>query len=85
MPKPSAAEAPIRPLAIGRPQVRVIVRSMSRSNHMLMAFAPPAASAPPRRVTTTRQVPGQPRAAMTIAANAVTSRRTMSRGLVSDR
>jgi hypothetical protein len=41
-PNASPSSAETRPEAMGRSFVRVIRVSMSRSNHMLMALAPPA-------------------------------------------
>ena len=42
IPKASPAGGEIRPAGMGRSLVRLILSSMSRSNHMLMALAPPA-------------------------------------------
>ena len=46
----SAARGAMRPVTSGRPCVRVISASMSRSMTMLIALAPPAASVPPNSV-----------------------------------
>ncbi len=70
------------PVTSGRFLVRFIRRSMSRSTTMLMAFAPPAASAPPARVATISQTGGTPRCATTMVGSVVTSRSSMIRGLV---
>ena len=49
---------------------------------MLMAFAPPAASAPPTRVASMRPIDGRPRFATTMVGSVVTKRSSMMRGLV---
>jgi hypothetical protein len=72
----------ISPVTSGRPRVRVITLSMSRSAYMLMALAPPAARAPPTRVATTSHTGGSPRAATTMVGRVVTSSSSMIRGLV---
>jgi hypothetical protein len=46
-PYTKACVAPILPDGIGRFDVRRMVASMSRSNHWLIAFAPPADRYPP--------------------------------------
>ena len=81
-PKDSAWRGAIRPPGIGRVRVRLISASMSRSYQQLIALAPAAASQPPTTVARTSVHSGTPRAAMIIAATAVTSRSTMTRGLV---
>ena len=70
------------PVTSGRPWVRCILASMSRSTYMLMALAPPAASVPPRSVSSTRPRLGQPRSASTIVGTVVISSSSMIRGLV---
>ena len=81
--KTRAAVGVMAPVTSGRFLVRFMSRSMSRSTTMLMALAPPAASAPPTRVATTSQRGGRPRLATTIVGRVVTSRSSMMRGLVS--
>src|SRR6185369_5017269 len=44
-PKPAASEGSMRPMGIGRPRVRLMIASMSRSYHMLMAPEAPAPTA----------------------------------------
>ena len=83
VPNHSACAGSIRPAGSGRLRVRPIAASMSRSNQQLIAFAPAAASQPPVTVAIRRFQAGSPRAAITIAATAVTSSRTTTRGLVS--
>ena len=56
---------------------------MSRSTYMLMALAPPAASAPPMTVATISHSGGMPCSATTIVGTVVTSSSSMIRGLVS--
>ena len=80
--KTRAAVGVMAPVTSGRFLVRFIRRSMSRSTTMLMAFAPPAASAPPARVATISQTGGTPRCATTMVGSVVTSRSSMIRGLV---
>ena len=67
----------------GRPLVRRITRSMSRSSTWLMVLAPAADRAPPTRVASTNPSPGQPSAATIIAGTVVTRSSSMMRGLVS--
>ena len=73
------------PVTSGRCFVRFISRSMSRSRYMLNALADPAANAPPTRVRSVSQVPGQPSAATIIVGTVVMSSSSMIRGLVSAR
>ena len=73
----------MRPVTSGRPCVRGISVSMSRSTTMLMALAPPAASVPPSRVMATSDHDGQPRSASTMVGTVVMSSSSMIRGLVS--
>ena len=73
----------ISPVTSGRPCVRGISLSMSRSTTMLIALAPPAASVPPTKVMTTSDHAGQPRWASTIVGTVVISSSSMIRGLVS--
>ena len=80
--KTSAAVGVIAPVTSGRFLVRFIRRSMSRSTTMLMALAPPAASAPPASVATISHSGGRPRWATTMVGNVVTSSSSMIRGLV---
>ena len=80
--KTSAAVGVMAPVTSGRFLVRFMRRSMSRSTTMLMALAPPAASAPPARVATISQTGGRPRCATTMVGSVVTSRSSMIRGLV---
>ena len=62
--KVSAARGVIAPVTRGRPLVRSIRASMSRSTYMLMALAPPAASVPPITVVIMSQTEGTPLAAI---------------------
>ena len=78
----SAARGVIAPVTSGRPLVRSMMRSMSRSTYMLMALAPPAASDPPTTVATTSQADGRPRAATICVGTVVTSSNSMMRGFV---
>jgi hypothetical protein len=71
------------PVTSGRPCVRAIRASMSRSTYMLTALAPPAANVPPSSVTATSDHDGQPRSASTIVGTVVISSSSMMRGLVS--
>ncbi len=80
--KTSAALGVMAPVTNGRALVRFISLSMSRSTTMLMALAPPAASAPPARVATISQSEGRPRLATTMVGKVVTSSSSMMRGLV---
>ena len=73
------------PVTNGRPCVRFMMRSMSRSTYMLMALAPPAARLPPTSVASTSHPDGIPRSATTIVGTVVTSKSSMMRGLVSAR
>ena len=82
MAKISAWRGVISPVTSGRPWVRGISRSMSRSTTMLYALAPPAASVPPTSVMTTSRTDGQPPAASTIVGIVVISSSSMIRGLV---
>jgi len=50
-PKASALSGSITPIGIGRPRVRSMIASISRSYHMLIAPAPPVASAIARTAT----------------------------------
>ena len=50
-PKTSAPVSLTAPAGMGRVAVRTICGSMSRSYHMLIAFAPPAVSIPPTSTT----------------------------------
>ena len=50
MAKVRAARGVTAPVTSGRPFVRSISASMSRSTYMLMALAPPAARVPPSTV-----------------------------------
>ena len=56
--------------------------SMSRSNHMLIALAPPAIRYPPTQTQNTRDALGSPCPVMNIGAIVVTRSREMIRGLV---
>ena len=67
----------------GRRRVRRMMSSMSRSTYWLMAFAPPAASVPPKTVASISQGEGMPRWARTMVGTVVTSSSSMIRGLVS--
>ena len=71
------------PVTRGRWRVRCMTLSMSRSTTMLMALAPPAASAPPTSVATISQTDGTPRLATIMVGSVVTSSSSMMRGLVS--
>jgi hypothetical protein len=59
-----------------------MLKSMSRSNQQFTALAPAAASQPPTTVASRRFQSGSPRLAMTMAATAVTSRSSTTRGFV---
>ncbi len=80
--KTSAAVGVMAPVTSGRCFVRFMRRSMSRSTTMLMALAPPAASAPPARVAAISQTGGRPRCATTMVGKVVTNSSSMMRGLV---
>ena len=80
--KTNAAVGVMAPVTRGRFLVRFMRRSMSRSTTMLMAFAPPAASAPPAKVATMSQTGGRPRRATTMVGRVVTSSSSMILGLV---
>ena len=82
-PKVIACDGSSAPVGSGRPRVRCISASMSRSRYWLIVFAPPAASIPPMSVATISQVEGQPPFARTIAGTVVTSSSQMMRGFVS--
>ncbi len=82
-PNRRAAPGSTRCRGRGRRRVRRITTSMSRSNQLLMALAPPADNVPPTSVATTDQVPGHPSAASTMAGRVVMSSNSMMRGLVS--
>ena len=79
----SALRGLISPVTKGRPCVRTMSLSISRSTYMLYALAPPAASAPPNNVMSTNVVAGQPPSANTIVGTVVISSSSMMRGLVS--
>ena len=83
MAKIKALRGRITPVTSGRFLVRSISRSMSRSTYMLMAFAPPAAMAPPMTVATISQIDGSPWAATIMVGTVVTRSSSMMRGLVS--
>ena len=70
------------PVTSGRFLVRFMTRSMSRSTTMLMALAPPAASAPPASVAAINHTGGRPRWATTMVGRVVTNKSSMMRGLV---
>ena len=72
----------ITPVTSGRPLVRSIKASMSRSTYMLMALAPPADSVPPTTVANISQSEGIPRSATIIVGTVLTNRSSMMRGLV---
>ena len=78
----SAARGVMSPDTIGRPFVRSINWSMSRSTNMLKAFALPALMAPPTRVPRTSHRLGIPRSARNIAGAVVTKSSSITRGLV---
>ena len=80
--KITASRGPTRPVTRGRPCVRGINRSMSRSITMFMAFAPPAASAPPNSVVTMRRTGGTPSWARTMVGSVVMRSSSTMRGLV---
>ena len=71
------------PVTRGRFLVRCMSLSMSRSMNMLMALAPPAASAPPSRVAPISHTGGRPRWATIMVGSVVISSSSMMRGLVS--
>ena len=73
------------PVTSGRPLVRSMTASMSRSTYMLMALAPPAANAPPSTVLRINHPDGSPRAATIWVGTVVISSSSMMRGLVSAR
>ncbi len=75
-----AARADTRPDGTGRCAVRLIEASMSRSRAWLIAPAPPADSAPPRQVRSTRLSGGVP--ATYIVVTVVKSRSDCTFGLV---
>ena len=83
MPNARPAAGEIRPEGIGRSLVRDIVESMSRSNHMLIALAPPAMQYPASATQKSWPSVGRPAGVMNIGASVVTSRSEMMRGLVS--
>jgi hypothetical protein len=83
MPNQSALFAPTAWRGRGRWRVRRMMSSMSRSNHMLIAFAPPAARVPPKTTATMSQSDGMPRWARTIVGTVVTSSSSMMRGFIS--
>ena len=81
-PKASAFSGATRPRGIGRLRVRFITASMSRSYHMLIAPAAPAATATHRIAVAARigwMVPG----AATSPAKAVKTTSDMTRGFSS--
>ena len=78
----SAARGVMTPVTRGRCLVRSMRASMSRSQTMLMALAPAAASVPPTNVATINQIPGTPRAATNMVGMVVISSCSMMRGLV---
>ena len=67
---------------MGRLDVLRIRASMSRSNHWLIALAPPAARYPPIIVHTTVGPSGHPRSAMIMVSSVVKSSSEITRGLV---
>ncbi|CAB4580216.1 unannotated protein [freshwater metagenome] len=70
------------PVTMGRPLVRAMSVSMSRSMYMLNAFAEPALSAPPTRVPSMSHTSGTPRAASTITGAVVTRSSSITRGFM---
>ena len=70
--------------ASGRAAVRFITLSISASATQFSVFAPPAASMPPKRVFRISTRSTDPRVASSIAGIVVTSRSSITRGLVSD-
>ena len=80
--KISAFRGAISPVTIGRPFVRFMILSMSRSTYMFTALAPPAANVPPIIVATISQMPGRPRWATIIVGTVVISSWTIIRGFV---
>ena len=81
--KVSASRGVSSPVTSGRPWVRFISWSMSRSMYMFMALAPPADSVPPITVATMCHTEGSPASATTIVGTVVMSSSSMMRGLVS--
>ena len=75
-------EGAIVPVTSGRPWVRFMSLSMSRSMYMLKALAPPAARLPPTSVAKISHPDGRPRSATTIVGTVVTSSSSTMRGLV---
>jgi DNA polymerase III psi subunit len=73
----------MRPAGMGRSRVRDILRSISRSNHMLIALAPPAIKYPAMATVSTSWNDGRPRPATNMGAIVVTRSSEMMRGLVS--
>ncbi len=80
--KISALRGATAPVTSGRLRVRCISLSISRSTNMLMAFAPPAASAPPSSVASMSHTGGRPRWATIMVGRVVISSSSMIRGLV---
>ena len=81
-PNTSAPSGFTSPWGSGRCAVRRIIWSRSRSIQQLMVLAPPAASAPPIRTSRIRPSDGISPAARIIAGSVVTSRSSITRGLV---
>ncbi len=71
--------------ASGRRSVRFIILSMSASATQFSVLAPAAASRPPTRVLRISSGSTVPRSASSIAGMVVTSRSSITRGLVSAR
>ena len=82
IPNRRAAAGSISCRGKGRRRVRRMTSSMSRSNQLFMALAPPADSEPPMSVASTGHQPGHPSAASTMAGTVVISNSSMIRGLV---
>ena len=78
-----AERGAMSPVTSGRPRVRLMSASMSRSMTMLMAFAPPAARVPPTSVSSTRRVDGHPRCASTMVGTVVMSNSSTTRSFMS--
>src|SRR5215510_15487623 len=82
-PNTSAPSGFTSPWGSGRRAVRRITWSRSRSIQQLMVLAPPAAKAPPTSTSITSSTGGKWPWARIIAGSVVTSRSSMTRGLVS--
>ena len=80
--KTNAFLGEISPVTIGRPFVRFMILSMSRSTYMFTAFDPPAANVPPIMVATISHKLGRPLAATIIVGTVVMSNCTIIRGFV---